>query len=466
MTTDQAPRIIDVAAILEREKARGFALRLLLLSWLITVFDGLDLMMISFTAPYVRDELHLTPQMLGQLFSAGTVGQIIGGFLFCYLADRIGRRPVIIATAFAFGILTIATALAANFPQLLLLRFFDGMAIGGMLPIAWALNIEFAPRHRRSTVVTIIMLGYSIGSASAGPITNLIAPSHGWQGVFVAGGVGTLIIAAALWLGLPESIRFLVSKGRSPERVASLLRQMDPASDATAADHFILSDEQNAQEGNPARFHVRDLFQGDLALITPLLWIGYMASALAIYFSGSWGPLLLEYLEVPRQTAALVASTGGLIGALAGVTLMHLTERRGRSWLMLYPALAVPVLLLLGFGLLPAGLFLPFVILSSAFIGGGHSAVISIAGIFYPSAIRANGGGWATSIAKIGGVAGPLIGGFVLASGLPVLRTYALLAICPAILLLGLFCIVTVVRRRSDDSPAAQRAGPLPAAAR
>lgn len=446
--------VLDVAQLLEGQRSRMFAMRLLLLSWLITVFDGLDLMMISFTAPYVRDELHLSPQQLGELFSSGTLGQILGGFVFCYLADRVGRRPVIVATAFTFGILTMATALAASFPQLLLLRFFDGMAIGGMLPIAWALNIEFAPRHRRGTVVTIIMLGYSIGAASAGPMTNAIAPFHGWQGVFIAGGLGTLVISVLLLAGLPESLRFLVSTGRSPKRIATMIRRFDPTCDATEHDRFILGDEPAPSSGKARSFRVGDLFAGDLALITPLLWLGYMASALAIYFNGNWGPLLLEYLKVPRHTAALVASSGGLIGALAGVALLHLTERRGKAWLLLYPALALPVLLLLGFGVLPQTLFLPFVVLAAMFVGGGHASVVSIAGLFYPSSIRANGGGWATSVAKIGGVAGPLIGGAVLASGLPVMRTYALLAICPTILFACLLLIVIVVRRRDDSSSA------------
>lgn len=444
------PRSLDIAALVESNRTRGFALRLVVLSWFVTFFDGLDLMMISYTAPYLREEYSLSPQLLGDLFSAGTAGQIVGGFLFSWAADRYGRRPVIVGTAFAFGILTAGTALAGSFSDLLMLRFLDGLAIGGMLPIAWALNIEYAPRHKRSTVVTIIMLGYSIGAASAGPLTIFIAPDHGWRAVFVAGGAGTLVIAAALALWLPESLRHLVARGAPRERIMAILRRIGAGTVAIAPDQEIVLGDEAATS---ARFRVASLFEGRLAVITPLLWIGYMASALAIYFNGSWGPSLLETLSVDRTTSALVSSTGGLLGALAGVLLLHFSERRGPGWLVLYPALAIPTLLLLGLGLLPAPLMLPFVILATLFIGGGHSSVISIAGVFYPSAIRANGGGWATSIAKIGGFAGPLIGGAVLASGLPVLRTYALLALCPGLLLACLAAIVVTLRNGPARTP-------------
>ncbi|WP_404713289.1 MFS transporter [Sphingomonas sp. MMS24-J13] len=443
-----APRTFDVAAFLDGRGLSAFNYRVIMLSWFITLFDGLDLMMISFTAPYLKDSLALTKPMLGNLFAAGTAGQILGGFLFCYIADRIGRRPTVIGTSFLFGVLTIATAFAHNYPQLMVLRFVDGLAIGGMLPIAWALNIEFVPRRMRATIVTVIMLGYSIGSSGAGPVTNWIAPHHGWQGVYIAGGIGTLICAILLLIGLPESIRFLTSKGRAAQ-VATSLRKLEPDIVLTGDEHFILGDEAKVDRG----FHVRELFRGDLGIITPLLWVGYMASALAIFGNSSWGPSLLEELAVPRHTAALISSTGGLLGAIAGLVLMRLTERRGPRWIAFYPALAVPVLLILGLGLAPVGGFLPFVVVGNALLGGGHAAIISIAGVYYPSAIRANGGGWATSIAKFGGVIGPIIGGWMLASGMPVLRAYAFLAICPAILCLAVLGIAATLHRRRVFQP-------------
>ena len=447
-TMSTAMRTVDVSAIIDNRRLSAFNYRLIVLSWLITVFDGFDMMMVSFTAPYIRDEFGLSTTMLGYVFSAGLVGMMLGGVLFAFLADRIGRRPSVLLAAASFGVLTTCTGFAGSYHALLVLRFCDGLAIGGMLPLAWALNIEFVPVKARSTIVTIIMMGYSFGTAMAGPMTNLIAPHHGWQGVYWAGGAGTLLCTVCLGLWLPESIRFLVAKGLKPDLMVATLKRMDGASDVTTSDHFILSDEPKTT----GQFSITDLFVGKLALITPLLWVAYTASSLAIYFSSSWGPIVLESLDFPRRTAALTASLAGLLGAAAGLALMRFTDRLGPRALAFYPVFAVPLLLLLGFGVFPIGLFLAGNVLGSLLVSGSHFGLHSIAGIFYPSAIRASGGGWATSVAKIGGILGPIVGAAVLSSGIPIIRVYALLAVCPFVVFACVLGIHAAVRGRSRPS--------------
>src|SRR5262252_5522540 len=202
-------RTIDVTALIEQRRFDGFYYAVIALSWLITAFDGLDGLMIGFTLPYMGDELHLTTAMKGYIGSAGNAGTVVGGILAPLIADRLGRRPTVVSAALMFGVLTAATSLASSAEALLVMRFVNGLALGGLLPLAWALNIEFVPKRIRATVVTIIMVGYSFGSAMAAPLTNFIAPTHGWEGVYLAGGLGTLVCAAALLLWLPESVRFL-----------------------------------------------------------------------------------------------------------------------------------------------------------------------------------------------------------------------------------------------------------------
>ena len=452
------PGSVDVARLLDERRLSPFNYMLIALSWLITLFDGLDMTMISYTAPYLRDELNLSKIMLGNLFSAGTAGMVLGGLVLATLGDRFGRRPTVIAAAFAFGVLTILTGFARTYPELLLLRFLDGVAAGGMLPLAWALNIEFVPRKMRATVVTIIMVGYSCGGVVSGPLTNALAPHYGWASVFYAGGAATLVCAVVLALMLPESVRFLVLRGDRPDRVAATLKRVDASFRVSPTDHFILGDEVT----KVGRAKLPDLFKGDLAVLTPLMWLAYGASSLAIYFSSSWGPLLLEELKVPRETAAWIGSFNGLLGAGAGLLLMRFTDRLGPRAVAFYPALAVPLLLVLGLGFAPPELFLVFVVGSSIMVGGEHQGIISIAGIFYPSAIRATAAGVVSSVGKIGGVMGPIVGAVILSSGIPVIRSYALLAICPAILFVCLIGVSAIIRRRGvvDQVPE-----PLPAAA-
>ncbi len=438
-------RRIDIAAFIDDRKLGRFGYGLIALSWLITVFDGFDMMLISFTAPYMRDELGLDKIMLGNVFSAGLFGMMVGGFAFAYAGDLIGRRRAIITAAFAFGILTIATAFARSYEALLVLRFLDGFAIGGMLPIAWALNIEFVPKRMRSTVVTVIMMGYSLGSALAGPLTVFIAPQWGWEGVFVFGGVGTLVCAALLWRWLPESLRFLASKGRSPELIAATLNRIDPGLGAQPTDQFVLGDERRDE----SNFTVGKLFEGDLRWLTPLLWLGYTVSTLAVYFKANWGPIVYEDLHFSRDTAAYVSSFSGMAGALLGLLLMRFTDRHGPFAVAVYPLIGTPVLFAIGVLPMDRELFLILSIASTSFVSGAHFGILSIASVYYPSAIRSNGGGWATSVAKIGGIAGPIIGAYVLSSGLPIVRSFAILAICPFVLMLCALGMGFIVRRRT-----------------
>ena len=181
------PNTVDVSALINGRRLSAFNYRLIVLSWLITVFDGFDMIMVGFTAPYMRDELGLTKAMLGNVFSAGLLGMMLGGFLLSYIGDRVGRRPTVVAAAIGFGILTAAVALAGSYHALVALRFVDGLALGGMLPLAWALNIEYAPKRYRATIVTVIMMGYSLGTAVGGPFANLLIPMFGWKSLFGLG---------------------------------------------------------------------------------------------------------------------------------------------------------------------------------------------------------------------------------------------------------------------------------------
>jgi len=158
------------------------------------------------------------------------------------------------------------------------------------------------------------------------------------------------------------------------------------------------------------------------------------------------GPSILEGLHYPRQTAALVSSVNSLLGAIAGLVLMRFTDRHGPRSIVVYPALAVPVQLLLGLGLVSPDAFLLVLVLGSMLLSGMHYGVQSIAGVYYPSAIRASGGGWASSVAKLGAVLGPLVGAAVLSSGMPVLRSFALLAVCLAVDSICMLGIAAVVR--------------------
>ena len=434
---------IDVSQIIERQKLSRFLIGLVLISWVITFFDGLDSNLISFASPYFAAEFHLSKVQTGNIFSMGLLGTLIGGFILAYIGDRIGRRPAVILATAAFGVLTVCFYLVNGYGALWTMRLANGIPLGGMLPLAWALNIEYVPKRYRATIVTVIMMGYSLGPAMGGPVANGLIPIFGWRAVFIFGGVAAIVSACVLFLILPESIRFLASKREHPERIAAVLRRMAPDVSVPANAAFEVGDET----GHAKDFRPSLLFLGELRWITPLIWIGYIFSSMAVFFIVNWTPLVFEALKFTRAEAATAASMNSLMGAVGGLLLMRFTDRHGAIAITVMPVVTALLAIFAGLVTIGHDAFLVLSALIGGFLIGGHFGLHSVCGIFYPSAYRGNGAGWATSVAKIGSVAGPYLGGIILSTSLPVRNIYAVLAVCPVVFAI---CIYLVGRRHSQ----------------
>lgn len=434
---------VDVSDIVEKQKLSGFLIGLVVISWIITFFDGFDMISIGFIARPIMMQFHLTPVQLGNVFSIGLIGTLIGGFGLGWIADRIGRRPAVVWATFAFGVLTILLGFANSYTWLLVLRFVDGIAIGGMLPVAWALNIEYAPKRYRSTIVTVIMIGYSVGAAMGGPVANWLVPTHGWPAVFIFGGVLSILASIALMAMLPESVRFLTTKKRDTARIAAIVRRIAPERQIPANANFVLADEG----AKTSDFKPSVLFHGPLKWITPLMWIAYIFSSMTAFFAANWGPIVVQSLGFSAAAANWSGTANSIGGALGGLLLMRFTDNKGSIAITFMPLLAIPFLLWIAFGnvaspmLFGFSLFFTLSFLATLFLIGGHFGLHSIAGIFYPSAYRSNGAGWATSVAKIGSIIGPFIGGYILASSIPRQQIFGVMAICPAVFVI---CILIV----------------------
>jgi AAHS family 4-hydroxybenzoate transporter-like MFS transporter len=441
----------DISEIIENQKVTLFVIGLILVCALVTFFDGFDMNVISLVAPEVSAALHLNKLMMGNVFSAGLAGTMAGGFLFGYLGDRIGRRPSIILATISFGVLTLVLALAGSYRELVVLRFLQGIGIGGLLPLAWALNIDYVPRGYQSTVVTLLMLGYTLGDSFAGPL-SIWFTSYGWRSVFIFGGCAALVATVLLIFLLPESIKFLANKSKRPDLIARFARRLAPGRVIDASDRFVVSDELGRSGKG---FQVSALFRNELRWITPLLWTAYIASSIAIFLRVSWGPTILQTIGFSRSTAAYATSISSLGGALGGLLLMRFTDTRGAISIAVFPVLTVPLLLTMGLARIGGTPFLVMYFFLTMLLVGAHFGLHSIAGIFYPSAFRSNGAGWATSIAKIGSVIGPVIGGVVLSTHLPVRILFALLAVCPFVVGVGVF-ILGLIQRRLLRRDAAQ----------
>lgn len=451
------PETLDVAQFLQGLRFSRYHWRILILCSLVTFFDGQDFSALAYALPYIRDTMHISDEMTGYVSSAAFLGQMIGSLFGSYIGDLFGRRPAIVACTIGSAFLTFLVGFAASPEQLIGLRFVSGLAIGGLLAPVWALSIESMPRAMRATSVTIIMMGFSFGSASAGPIANWIAPALGWEGIFWACGALTGVFAAILFFMLPESARWVVATEKPRETIVPMLARFDPGFALDGYQRFALSDERQAgASANPLK-KLCELFSGRLAFVTPLIWATYFCSSFAIYLASAYGVIFIENLGIERQNAAWLASLWAMLGAVGGVVLLAMTERRGPGWIALAPLLGVPLMLLIGTGVALSGpAFIPVLLLGAVTVGTGHAAVISITSVYYPSAVRATGGGWASFIAKFAAVAAPIYGARFLAGREGAMAGYTFTAICLAGVLVGVLSLAYFARGlRTEAHPVA-----------
>ncbi|GAB2990692.1 MFS transporter [Amycolatopsis acidiphila] len=448
---------VDVFPIIERQRVGRFWLGLFAVSWAITFLDGFDLQILSFAGRYIKSAYHLSDTQLGTLGTVGLFGTLIGGLCLGYLGDRVGRRPSIMVATIGFGIFMIAFVFAQDYTQLVVLRFVSGLFLGGVLPLAWALNTEFAPARFRSTSVVIIMVGYSLGSAAGGPVSNVLIPRFGWESVFVAGGICSLLAVIPVVFVLPESVKFLAQKDLKQHRIAKILRRIDPSLHFAEGTRFV------AGIVDKGRFTPAQLFRNRLATITTLLWIAYICSSAVVFYLAFWGPILNERLGFSTTAAATIAACTSVAGAGGQLLIGRFIDRKGAGTIALMPLFGVPCLLLIGLAPLGKPAYILVLLVANIFIIGGHGGMHSIAGIFYRPAIRANGAAWATSIAKFGAMLGPWLAGVIMDGGLGAQGTFYVFALFPLLMSGLLFALGRAQKRLPHDADGAP--APVSAAA-
>ena len=453
---------LDVSQFMQGLTFNRYHLNILILCSLVTFFDGQDFSALAYALPYIRDDMGITDEMTGYVSSAAFLGQMIGSLFGSYLGDVFGRRPVIIACTVGSAVFTTMVGFAGSAEELIGLRFISGLAIGGLLAPVWALSIESMPKAMRMTSVTIIMMGFSFGGASAAPIANWTAPILGWPGIFWVCGAMTGAFALILAFTLPESTRWMVAKEKPRSRIAPMLARFSPGFEAQAYERFTLSDERATTTSANPLLKFRELFVGALLIVTPLIWAAYFFSSFAIYLKSAYGVIFMENLGIARQNAAWLGSISAILGALGGVALLALTEKRGPGWIALAPLLGIPFILLVATGYVLGGpAMVPVLLIGAVMVGAGHAAVISITSVYYPSAVRSTGGGWASFMAKFAAVAAPIFGAKFLAGQQGAMDGYMFTVGCLAGIVVCILALAWFARGlRDDPQMAAARAQP------
>jgi len=357
--------------------------------------------------------------------AAAYLGYLIGAIIFGALSDRIGRKNTLVLASLVFSVGTLLVYFSNSLTSLIPIRVFTGIGIGGAVPCAITLTSEYSPLKGRGKYVSIMYSGFLVGIVLGGYIAGLMLERIGWRPLFLVGFAAPVLAIVLLWFKLPESARWLSSRNQDKKQreiLASILRRIQP-------DIVIESGTEFVSVGSTReKVSAGELFTGRLAWVTPVIWLYYLISSIAVFFIGNWSPQLLVTKGFSASTAAYITGTGNILIAAGCLLSGFYFDKVGFRWGSILHAVAAACLIFFGFGLEPAG-FVFLLIASGFFINAAHMDVTILAPIVYPPRCRNRGAGTAIAVARVGAMIGPYIGGLLLATKLPMEKLLAFVSI-------------------------------------
>lgn len=306
-------RTLDVARLIDDSRFSPRQLVIVILCGLMLLFDGYDGMEIAYVAPSLARQWHLAPSMLTLIFVGSGVSSIFGSLLIGPIADRHGRRLMMLGGAAVMGIASLMGAFSAGPNEFFVWRVVGGFGLAAVMPNAIALGAEFAPARTRSFAVIALYSGYAIGASIGAGLSAQLIPAHGWEIVLIIGGVVPLAMAVLCIPILPESIRFLVLRRPHSAAIAKELRRIDRHVRIDDATIFVTS--ELAATKSP----MRDLFRDGRAATTLLLWLIFTMNIMELIFLSSWTPTLLHNSGIALDRAlnvSMVMQVGAIVGGL------------------------------------------------------------------------------------------------------------------------------------------------------
>jgi MFS transporter, AAHS family, 4-hydroxybenzoate transporter len=427
---------VYVDDLIDRQQLTGRNYFVLMLLLLALMCDGFDLQLVGVAAPWITEAWGVKPaDLVGPVQSANLFGMMLGAIFLGSLGDRIGRKKIIVGGVVLFGLMTLACTLTTSVLQLGIVRFLTGVGLGGVLPNVIALAAETTPRAKRARWTSIVIIGMSLGSGMPGFVAAELVPAHGWQALFIIGGVLPLVIAGLLAVFLPESLLFQTNSGQR-ESVARRVKEMEPALAITPETNFTL---RGAAEGGKGTFS--DLFAPGLRLTTPMLWVMFAGVLLSMHFLNSWISTVLKLGNLSPQQFSLTNSFFHWAGTIAAIATALVLGRLGLKWVVVLLTIGLASLLTIATVGFSSPLILTLAVCFAGFgVIGCQGALNASAGLIYPTNVRTTGVGAALGIGRIGSLMGPLVGGWVLNLGAPVHKMFYV-----PLIPLGLAMLATLV---------------------
>jgi MFS transporter, AAHS family, 4-hydroxybenzoate transporter len=397
---------------------------ILLQCFVVFVFDGLDIVLAGYIAPAVISDWHISRRAFGPVLSFGLLGLAIGAIIGGPIADRIGRREVIIGSVAFFGVICFATAFSPNLLVFTGLRFLTGLGLGASQPNAATLVSEYAPSRYRARMVTAVYCGFTAGAAVGGILSNVLIPVAGWPSMLVVGGGLPVAFAVMLYFTLPESPEFLAMTSSENRRWRFFTSRRDNNPVTTQSSSTFL---QRALDGFASS---RSVVARPYTVVTLAMWLGVFMNLLTIYFLNSWMPTMLGDIHLGSRDVALVGTLFQVGGTAGNIAIGWAFDRLGAHRVMM-SVLATAGICTFMLGELDFGLYemAALVFLLGFCISSANTGWTVMATAYYPTGIRATGTSWMIGIGRCGSILGAYLGAILLGMDWKFSELFAILTV-------------------------------------
>jgi len=421
---------VDTDVVINESRISALQITVGVLGACILFVDGFNTQLIGYIAPQIAKNWNISRDVLGWVLAADKVGLLIGYLFVAPLSARFGHKRTAIACILSFGALALLTAVSSNASELFVLRLLTGIGLGGALPSGVVLTGEYFPKHRRSTSITFIYCGFSLGQGSGGEVANAVLGPYGWQGAVVIGGALAMVLAAVLMVVLPESLEYLVNRGGKPETAKRILRRIDPSREITQDTRLV------AGERDGARLSIFQLlpklFEKGRTFGTVVIWIALGMNLIVNTTLQVWLTKVLVDAGFDQHMSIIATEASFAAGIVGAFIIGPLIDRFGPYKVMGTLFLgSVAFSLFIGMSLSWA---VAALIIATSFGSGFCTSGVQKGGnalsvFFYPVALRSTGLGWGLGIGRIGAIVGPIAVGYFLTAGWSSPAVFGVLAI-------------------------------------
>ena len=400
--TDNQP--LNVQTFLNESRFSGYQWIVFGLCFFVVLLDGFDTAAIGYIAPSLLKEWGVNRAALGPVLSAALFGLATGALLAGPLADRFGRKLILIEAALIFSMASFASSYADSLDLLTVMRFVTGVGLGAAMPNAITLMSEYCPDSRRALLTNAMFSGFPLGAACGGFLAAWMIPQWGWRSVLLLGGLAPLVLVMVMFGVLPESVRYMVAREFPVERIRAVLMRISRA--AAAATSFVMTE---AAPKTSARSGLGVVLSRNYVVGSVMMWLAYFMGLVIFYGLINWMPLLLKDAGLEPRNATLISALfplGG-VGAIFFGWLMDRTNAN-RVIAIGYVLTAVSIYAI-GQAVGNVGLLVVLVLVAGTLMNTAQSSMPALAAGFYPTQGRATGVAWMLGIGRFGGIVGSML---------------------------------------------------------